>query len=247
MSRCERTEILIGEAGLQCLKQAHVSIIGLGGVGGYVAEALARAGVGKLTLVDYDVISESNINRQIIALYSTLGQEKTQVTAKRLRDIQPDIAVRETKLFVRAENVEEVVLDARYDFIADCIDSIACKAALIQACQAAQVPFVSALAAGGRLDPAKIRLLMNLNQSHNCPLARELRYALKQRGTSLHFPFVYSEEIPIKALPHQAVEGPAGRPRAVNGVIAYLPAMIGLWQASFIIRQLLAKVAEERP
>jgi tRNA A37 threonylcarbamoyladenosine dehydratase len=239
MSRCERTEILIGEVGLKRLKQAHVSIIGLGGVGGFVAEALARAGVGKITLVDYDVISESNINRQIIALYSTLGQVKTAVTAQRLRDIQPDIAIREHNFFVRPENVEEVVLDARYDFIADCIDSIACKAALIAACQQAEVPFISALGAGGRLDPAAIRLLFNLNQSRNCPLARELRYALKQHGTSLHFPFVYSEEVPIKALPHQAVEGPAGRPRAVNGVIAYLPALIGLWQASFIVRSLL--------
>ncbi|MBL8251949.1 MAG: ThiF family adenylyltransferase [Candidatus Competibacter sp.] len=234
-----RTEILIGAGGLRRLRAARVLVAGLGGVGGHAAEALGRAGVGHLSLLDHDVVSPSNLNRQLLALRSTLGQPKVELMAARLRDIDPGLALTLHGEFLRPDAAEALVAAERYDFVADCIDSIACKAALVAACRRRGVAVISALGAGNRLDVSRVRLA-RLDQTQGCPLARELRRRLRAAEISMAYPVVYSDEPRRQPLPHQAVEGDVpGRSRAVNGTISYLPGLFGLMLAGFIVRRLL--------
>ncbi|MDS4026950.1 MAG: tRNA threonylcarbamoyladenosine dehydratase [Candidatus Contendobacter sp.] len=248
-----RTEILIGAAGLARLRTAHVLVAGLGGVGGHAAEALGRAGVGRLTLLDHDVVSPSNLNRQLLALHSTLGRPKVEVMAERLRDVDPAIELTLIGAFLQPDAAEALVAPLTlnpsptggaerrpaYDFVADCIDSIACKAALVAACHRHGVPVISALGAGNCLDVKRVRVAQ-LNQTQVCPLARELRRQLRELGAPLNYPVVYSDEPRRPPLPHQPVSGEAsGRPRAVNGTISYLPALFGVLLAGFIVCRLL--------
>ena len=234
-----RTEILIGADGLARLRAAHVLVAGLGGVGGYAAEALGRAGVGRLTLLDHDVVSPSNLNRQLLALHSTLGRPKVEVMADRLRDIDPALELTLIGEFLQPDAAEALVTAAPYDYVADCIDSIACKAALVAACHRHGVPVISALGAGNCLDVTRVRVAQ-LNQTQVCPLARELRRKLRALEAPLNYPVVYSDEPRHPPLPHQPLGGDApGRPRAVNGTISYLPALFGVMLAGVVIRQLL--------
>ncbi len=234
-----RTEILIGAEGLARLRAAHVLVAGLGGVGGYAAEALGRAGVGRLTLLDHDVVALSNLNRQLLALHSTLDQPKVEVMAARLRDIDPMLELMLVGDFLQPDRAEDLVLAARYDYVADCIDSIACKAALVAACLRHGVPVISALGAGNCLDVRRVRIA-RLNQTQGCPLARELRRKLREMDAPLNYPVIYSDEPRRSPLPHQPVDGDTpGRPRAVNGTISYMPALFGVMLAGFLIRQLL--------
>ncbi len=240
----ERTRILIGDAGLERLARAHVLIAGTGGVGGAAAEAIARAGVGKVTLLDHDTVALGNLNRQLVALRSTLGRYKAEAMAERMRDIQPTLQVQARVEFLRADQADALIAGGGFDFVLDCIDSIACKAALVHACQTHAVPVYSSLGAGGRLDVSKVGV-SSLNQTHTCALARELRRALRERGASLNSPVVYSWETPIKALPHQPVggdtEGAAvpGRARAVNGTISYMPNLFGMMLAGAALKAFL--------
>ena len=251
-----RTEILIGAVGLSRLRAAHVLVAGLGGVGGYAAEALGRAGVGRLTLLDHDTVSPSNLNRQLLALHSTLGRPKVELMAERLRDIDPTLELTLLGEFLQPEAAEALVAASSpltsnsspakregsgqpYDYVADCIDSIACKAALVVACQRHEVPVISALGAGNCLDVTRVRVAQ-LNQTQGCPLARELRRRLRALGAPLDYPVIHSDEPRRPPLPHQPVGGDTpGRPRAVNGTISYLPALFGVMLAGFIIRRLL--------
>lgn len=234
-----RTEILIGGEGLARLRAARVLVAGLGGVGGYVAETLGRAGIGRLTLLDHDVVSLSNLNRQLLALHSTLGQAKVAVMAARLRDIDPHLELTLIDNFLQPNAAESLVTAQHYDFIADCIDSIACKAALVAACHRHGVPVISASGAGNCLDGSRVRLA-RLEQTQNCPLARELRRRLRGLAISLDYPVVFSDEPRRQPLPHLPVDGDtAGRPRAINGTISYLPALFGLLMAGFIVQRLL--------
>ena len=248
-----RTEILIGAEGLARLRAAHVLVAGLGGVGGYAAEALGRAGIGRLTLLDHDVVSPSNLNRQLLALHSTLGRPKIEVMAERLRDIDPAIELTLIGEFLQADTAEALVAplspspsptrgegsQPTYDFVADCIDSIACKAALVAACHRHGVPVISALGAGNCLDVSRVRVAQ-LNQTQVCPLARELRRKLRELNAPLNYPVIYSDEPRRPPLPHQPVGGDTpGRPRAVNGTISYLPALFGVMLAGVVIRRLL--------
>jgi tRNA A37 threonylcarbamoyladenosine dehydratase len=236
-----RTEILIGAAGLARLRAAHVLVAGLGGVGGYAAEALGRAGVGRLTLLDHDVVSPSNLNRQLLALHSTIGQPKVEVMAERLRDIDPEIELHLIREFLQPDRADDLVTTTRYDYVADCIDSIACKAALVAACHRHGVPVISALGAGNCLDVSRVRVA-RLDQTQVCALARELRRKLRELNAPLDYPVVYSDEPRRPPLPHQPVGGETpGRPRAVNGTISYLPALFGVMLAGFIIRRLLGE------
>lgn len=235
-----RTEILIGIKGLARLRAARVLVAGLGGVGGYVAEALGRATVGRLTLLDHDVVTPSNLNRQLLALHSTLGQPKVAVMAERLRDIDPALELTLIGTFLQPDAAEPLVTSARYDFVADCIDSIACKAALVAACHRHGIPVISALGAGNCLDAGRAQVA-RLNQTQVCPLARELRRKLRELGAPLNYPVVYSDEPRRPPLPHQPVCGDTpGRPRAVNGTISYMPALFGILLAGHIVRRLLA-------
>ena len=237
-----RTEILIGAGGLARLRAARVLVAGLGGVGGHVAEALGRAGIGRLTLLDHDVVSPSNLNRQLLALHSTLGRPKIEVMAERLRDIDPTLELTLIGEFLQPDGAESLVSATLFDYVADCIDSIACKAALVAACHRHGVPVVSALGAGNCLDVRRVQVA-TLNQTHVCPLARELRRQLRERGAPLNYPVVYSDELRRPPLPHQPVSSDTpGRPRAVNGTISYMPALFGVMLAGVVIQRLLAGV-----
>ena len=235
-----RTEILLGKEAVASLISHHILIAGLGGVGSFVAEALGRIGFTRLTLLDHDVVSPSNLNRQLVALQSTLGQSKTQVMAARLRDINPQVSLTLWTEFLQKETAEEFVQEGKFDFVVDCIDTIACKAALVAACLKLGVPVASSLGAGNRLDVTQVKVA-SLNQTSICPLAREMRAKLREMGMRTNYPVVYSTELSRPPLPHQPVEsGPTGRPRAVNGTISYMPALFGMMLAGVVVQRLLS-------
>ena len=217
-----RSQILIGDDGLDRLRHKTVLIAGLGGVGGYCAEAVARAGVGQMIILDHDTVSPSNLNRQLLALHSTLGRKKTEIMRERLLDINPELALTVCDRFIHPSDASEWLAAYTPDMLAACIDSIACKAALIAAAQARGIAVISAMGAGNRLDVSRARIC-SLNQTSGCPLARELRRT---------------------PLPHQPVGGDVpGRARAVNGTISYLPALFGIMMAGHIIQTLLGETA----
>lgn len=236
-----RTEILIGPDGLAVLRSKHVLVAGLGGVGGYAAEAVARAGIGRMTLLDHDSVAPSNLNRQLIALHSTIGQSKADLMAARLKDINPELELTLNRDFLRPETTADFITAAHYDYVLDCIDSIACKAALVAACLERGIPVISALGAGNRLDVTRVRVT-RLNQTEHCPLARELRCRLRELNAPLDYPVIFSDEPRRQPLPHQPLSGPTpGRARAVNGTISYMPALFGLFMAGTVIRSLLGE------
>jgi tRNA A37 threonylcarbamoyladenosine dehydratase len=241
---CARTEILVGQLGLAQLAESHVLIAGLGGVGGACAEALCRAGIGEITLVDFDTIAKTDLNRQLVALHSTLGKSKVDVLYERLHDINPDTVINQKHLFINRAEAEAISCDEDLTFVADCIDAIACKTALIDSCARNDMPIISSMGAGGRLDPTKVKI-SRMDKTENCGLAREMRRQLRNIRASLKFSVVHSTEIQIKALPHQELTKteltPTGRPRAVNGAISYMPNIFGLMMAGHIIQQILKK------
>jgi len=219
----------------------HVMIIGLGGVGGAATEAIARIGVGKITLLDHDVVGLSNLNRQLIALQSNIGDKKTAVAAERIANINPDTTVNIHDDFIHPENVAELLTFYKPDYVLDCIDSIVCKAALVYACQQANIPVITALGAGGRTDVTKAEVT-TLKKTHTCGLARALRGRLRKLGGDLNYPVVFSSEPAINALPHEPIPNePNARPRATNGTISYLPNIFGFMAAGYAIQQMLEK------
>ncbi len=227
-----RTAMLLGEEAVDCLYRAHVAVFGIGGVGSFVAEALARAGIGKLTLVDDDVVSVSNLNRQLVALCSTVGRNKTDVMAARIADINPDCTVRTLPLRYTPENREQFFAQP-YDYVADAIDSVACKTDLIVTALERNVPIISSMGTGNKLDPSQF-VITDLSKTSGCPLARVMRRELKQRGI-VHHTVLYSTEPPTKPL-FQPTEGVS-----VPGSVAWVPSCAGLMIAGHIIRQLLQK------
>ena len=231
----ERTEILIGEAGLAKLAQAHVFLAGLGGVGSWCAEALARAGVGRLTLVDMDQVAISNINRQLPATLSTVGQFKTEVMAARIRDINPDCQLTVLTEFITSANVAQM-LPADADFVVDCIDSLNCKVALIVEALQRGLPVAASMGAGNKLDVTRVRV-SDISKTIVDPLAREVRTRLKRQGIKKGVLCVWSDEPGRPPRPPEPT--PQGRPRAVNGTIAYLPPLFGLMLAGAVIKRLV--------
>jgi tRNA threonylcarbamoyladenosine dehydratase len=232
----ERTQILLGDAGLACLAVKHVVVAGLGGVGSYCAEALARAGVGRLTIIDHDVVAVSNINRQLPALLSTVDMPKVELMAMRVRDINPACDLRILREFIVPEYVaSQIPADA--DYVIDCIDSLNCKSALVELCVKTGIPVASSMGAGNRLDPVRIKLA-DLSKTHGCPLAAMMRKRLKRRGISSGVLTVFSDEPPRAPRAPEPVAG-RGRPRAVNGTISYMPPLFGLMLAGEVIRRLL--------
>jgi tRNA A37 threonylcarbamoyladenosine dehydratase len=237
----ERSLLVFEEAGLQQLKTAHVLVAGIGGVGGFVAEALVRAGVGCLTLLDHDAISLSNKNRQIIALDSTLGLNKADVMAKRIADINPDCKVIVSREFIRPDDME-ALLATPYDFVVDAIDSLNCKAALVITAVQKQIPVVSSMGAGRRIDPSKIQLA-DISKTYGCALARNMRQRLKKQRIHKGVMTVFSSELPQAPGPMEAHEGSRGR--VVNGTASYMPGIFGLMLAGHVIQILAApKVVE---
>lgn len=220
-----RTAMLLGKDGVAALQSKHVAVFGLGGVGSFCAEALARAGVGALTLVDDDTVAESNLNRQLVALRSTLGQPKAQVMAGRIGDINPQCRL--TVLVQRyTPETREAFFAQPLDFVADCIDSVACKTDLIATAISREIPILSAMGTGNKLDPSKL-VLTDLAETSVCPLARVMRRELKKHGIVRHR-VLYSTEAPIR------VPG-----ATVPGSVAWVPSCAGLMMAGEIIRSLL--------
>lgn len=235
----ERTQILIGESGLNTLTHKHVLIAGLGGVGGAATEAMARIGTGQITLLDHDIVGLSNLNRQLITLQSNIGEKKTAVAAERIQNINPETQVNIHDDFIHPENVAALLAEYKPDYVLDCIDSVVCKAALVYACQQAHIPVITSLGAGGRIDVTKAEV-STLKKTHTCGLGRALRGHLRKLGGDLNYPVVFSSEKAINALPHQPIPGePDARPRATNGTISYLPNIFGFMVAGYAIQQML--------
>ncbi len=230
-----RTRILIGDQGVARLRAARVFVAGLGGVGAFAAEALARAGVGELILADGDCVAASNLNRQLCALHSTLGQPKVAVMRERLLDINPTCRVTDLQAFLTADELPMRIGAGGFDQIVDAIDSLSSKLALLGAALDAGVPVVSSMGAGGRLDPARL-CVGDLMDSGCCPLARKVRQHLRRRGYGRGIIAVWSDEPPRPPLP--PAPGDRGRARAVNGTISYLPGLFGLSLAGIVIRRL---------
>ena len=226
-----RTELLLGKEGVEKLKRARVAVFGVGGVGGYVVEALARSGVGVLDLIDKDVVSESNINRQIIALHSTVGQLKTEVAANRARDINPQIMVRTHNVFYLPENAQEFDF-SQYDYVVDAIDTVSGKIALIEQAKCSNTPVISSMGAGNKLDPTAFEVA-DITKTSVCPLARVMRRELKKRGIE-HVKVVYSKEEP---LPSNVADEESGK--SVPGSIAFVPSVVGLIIAGEVIKDLI--------
>lgn len=226
-----RTELLIGDEGVEKLKKARVAVFGVGGVGGYVVEALARSGVGALDLIDKDTVSLSNINRQIIALHSTVGRLKTEVAAERARDINPEIAVRTHNVFYLPETADSFDF-SQYDHVVDAIDTVSGKIALIERAKAGNIPVISSMGAGNKLNPTAFEVA-DISKTSVCPLARVMRRELKKRGIE-HVKVVYSKEEP---LPAKTQDEETGKP--IPGSIAFVPSVVGLIIASEVIKDLI--------
>lgn len=234
-----RTELLIGEEGLEKLSKSHVLQVGLGGVGAYSAEQLCRAGVGEMTIVDADTVSVSNINRQLPALHSTVGKSKVQVMADRLLDINPDLKLHCIEEFIRDERTTEILDAAPFDCVLDAIDSLSPKVYLIFQALQRQIPVVSVMGAGGKMDPTKIQIA-DISKSYNCHLAKTVRKRLYRMGVRHGFDVVFSSE----HVPEEAVI--IEKDESINklstvGTISYMPATFGCFAAAAVLRKLIEK------
>ena len=233
MDRFLRNEMLYTPAGAQALQKKKVTVFGVGGVGSYVCEALGRSGVGELVLVDHDTVDMTNINRQIIALTSTVGRPKVEVMADRLRDINPDCRVTTIRSFLLPENKEEFDF-ASPDFVVDAVDTVSAKLTIVEECVKNGVPVISAMGTGNKMRPEMLEI-SDLSKTEGCPLARVMRRELRARGIT-HLPVVYSKELPIKPafIPEGSTKGaatPASSP--------FVPSAAGILIASYVVRRLL--------
>ena len=228
-----RTALLLGDEALARLKKARIAVFGVGGVGGYAVEALARSGVGALALIDYDTVAQSNINRQIIALNSTVGQYKADAAAKRVLDINPECDVRAVKVFYMPETADEFDF-TRYDYIIDAIDTVTGKLALARQAQDAGTPIISCMGAGNKLDPTAFEVA-DIYDTSICPLARIMRKECRARGIK-RLKVVYSKEMParqVKKIEEQTVR------RDTPGSVSFVPPVAGLIIAGEVIKDLI--------
>jgi len=235
----DRTEILVGADGIERLKNATVMVVGLGGVGAVAAEMTARAGIGHIIILDCDTVSETNLNRQIIAFTSTIGIKKTELVAKRLLDINPQLDLTVKDCYLTAENIPETV-PSNLDFLIDAIDTLSPKLALIKYCVDNGIKLVSSMGSGAKYDITKIRIA-DLSKSFNCPLAYIVRKKLRKIGISKGFPVVFSEELPddnaiVEMTPEEQAE--VSNKKSQVGTISYLPAAFGCACAQAAIRSI---------
>ena len=239
-----RTQQLIGTEGLEKLRHSSVLVFGIGGVGSHCAEALARAGVGRLILVDSDQVTLTNINRQCIALHSTLGRMKTQVMKERIADICPDTAVETFEQFVLPENLQALMdaIPGPIDYVIDAIDTVSAKLALVRLCAARGLPLIASMGTGNKLHPEQFEIA-DLPQTSVCPLCRVMRRELKKQGIT-HLKMLYSREAPIKPLGGGETTA-AGRPAA--GSISFVPPVAGLMIAGEAVRDLLGRGSPSVP
>lgn len=234
----ERTELLIKKEGVEKLQKADVLVVGMGGVGSYAAEFLVRAGVGNLTIVDGDVVDNTNRNRQLHALYSTIGVPKVDLMKSRLLDINPELKLRAINEFVQPERADEIV-ENKYNYVVEAIDSFTPKLRIIDAAVKKKVRIISSMGAGGKLDPSKVKIT-DISKTFNCPLAKFTRKYLRndfdiKRGVKV----VFSSELPVK----DSLKYTDGKnfKKSFYGTISYIPALFGLYAASKVIKDLLAE------
>lgn len=231
----ERTELLIKENGIEKLQNANLLVIGLGGVGSFAAEFLARAGVGQMTIVDGDTVDITNINRQLPALHSTLGKSKVDVVAERLLDINPALELFKINEFLSPERMEEVIDSQKFNYILDCIDSVTPKITLLKMAKRKKVKIVSCMGAGGKVDPSKV-MVRDISKTHNCFLARHVRKRLKKEHVNKGIRCVFSNE--IQSEESLKMTDGANYKRSFYGTISYIPAIFGLYAAAEVIAYL---------
>lgn len=230
-----RTELIVGRKNLERLKNAHVIVIGMGGVGSFAAEFICRAGVGEMTIVDGDTVDLSNCNRQLPALQSTLGQYKTEIMAERMLGINPNIKLNVITEFLNPDRVQSI-LSQRYDFLVDAIDSVTPKLQTISSCFYSGQPFVSSMGAGGKVDPTFIRVA-DISKTYNCPFAHIIRKRLKKYQIRKGFPAVFSSELPQR---HSLMLTDGSRyKKSAYGTMSYVPAAFGCAVSSVAIRSLI--------
>ncbi len=232
----KRTELLLGREGMEKLRGAHVAVFGIGGVGGYVVEGLARCGVGKLTLVDNDVVSETNLNRQIVALRSTIGRYKTDVMKERISEINPDCAVRAVNVFYTEENKDSFDFSS-FDYVVDAIDTLSGKLSIVEKANEAKIPVISSMGTGNKLDPTAFEVA-DISKTSVCPLARAMRRELRKRGIA-KLKVVYSKEEPIASFCSDEPL-PSGK-KSVPGSVSFVPSVAGLVLAGEVIKDLIQK------
>jgi tRNA threonylcarbamoyladenosine dehydratase len=235
-----RTELLFGIDAVKRLHDSRVAVIGLGGVGGYACEGLARGGIGHFLLVDFDTVGPTNLNRQIIALHSTVGKMKVDIMRDRIIDINPEAVVDIFAGFCAIESRDKLLQNV--DFVVDAIDSLGPKVGLIEDAYRKGIPIISVLGAGNRVDPSQVHLT-DISDTIRCPLARRVRKFLRRRGINQGVPVIYSSELPIKefaqdSIPLDETISARGRSRVTIGSVGYMPAIMGMWAASYIIRNL---------
>ena len=227
-----RQEMLLGSEAMERLAKAHVIVFGIGGVGSYAVEGLARAGIGALTLVDSDTVGITNLNRQLCALHSTIGQYKSDVMAARVRDINPDCRVRSLPLLYNEESKEQF-FDRPYDYIVDAIDLVSCKLSLICTARERNIPMISAMGTGNKLDPTQF-CITDISKTSGCHLARIMRRELRARGID-HHTVLFSKELP--QTPIAMEEPPPGR-RSIPASLSWVPSVAGLMLAGHAVQEL---------
>ncbi len=234
----DRTSLLLGEEKLQQLQRANVLVVGLGGVGAYAAEMIARAGVGRMTIADADTVNETNINRQLVALHSTIGREKSEILASRLRDINPEIELRVVSQYIKDELTDELLDSDTFDYVVDCIDTLSPKLALIKGALDRSIPLVSSMGAGAKTDPTQMEI-KDISKTHHCPLAHMLRKRLHKIGIRKGFRAVFSPEAMREGAMVLCDEP---NKKSNVGTISYIPALFGIGCASVVIRDLIGEM-----
>jgi len=230
-----RTVLLLGEDKFSKLQKSHVLVVGLGGVGAYAAEQLCRAGISKLTIIDADIVNESNLNRQIIALHSTIQKDKIEVVSQRLKDITPKINIDAFKTFISGENIGTILQEQKPDYVIDAIDTLMPKVELIKNCLKQNIPIVSSMGAGGRYDIEKIHIA-DISKTYNCGLARMLRKRLHKNGIRTGFKAVFSSE---KVNAESIIIEESRNKKTNLGTISYMPATFGMFCSSVVLQDLL--------
>ena len=234
----ERTELLLGSEKLDKLRSANILVVGVGGVGAYAAEMIARAGVGRMTIADADNVSPSNINRQLVALHSTVGRPKCEILAERLRDINPAIELRVVNRFIKDDQTDELLDSDNFDFVVDAIDTLSPKLALIKGALDRSIPLVSSMGAGAKTDPTLMEI-KDIAKTHHCPLAHMLRKRLHKIGIKRGFWAVFSPE-PVREGAMILCE--EQNKKSNVGTISYIPALFGIGCASVVIRSLVGEM-----
>ena len=231
----QRTRLLLGEEKMERLQQAHVLVVGLGGVGAYAAEMICRAGVGRMTIVDADTVQPTNINRQLPALHSTMGREKAEVLAARFKDINPDIQLTVLPVFLKDDNIPELLDAARYDFVVDAIDTLAPKCYLITEALKRHIKIVSSMGAGAKSDITQIRFA-DIWDTYHCGLSKAVRKRLQKLGIKRKLPVVFSTE---QADPKVVLltEDEQNK-KSTCGTVSYMPAVFGCYLAEYVIKRL---------